>query len=79
MTELNVCNLYLDNWMAKGHAPVYLWIRTKVSSSWVYYDFPNEAGTMVDYLMGYVDTDTDDLDQLFLKTIRFSNAYQGGG
>jgi len=28
--------------------------------------------------MGYVDVDTDSLEQIFLKTLGFSNAYQGG-
>ena len=78
MAELNTCNSYLEAWSVKAHAPVYLWIRTKFSGSWVYYDFPSVSGTMVDYLMGYVDNDTDILEQLFLKTIKFSNAYTGG-
>ena len=78
MTELNACNAYLSDWQDKSHAPVYLWIRTKVASSWVYYDFPNVSGGMVDYLMGYVDKNSDVLGQLFLKTVHFSNAYTGG-
>lgn len=78
MTELNACNAYISDWQDKSHAPVYLWIRTKVSGSWVYYDFPNVSGTMVDYLMGYVDKNNDVLEQMFLKTIHFSNAYTGG-
>ena len=78
MTELNACNAYLTAWMAKDHAPVYLWIRTKVSGSWVYYDFPSVTGAMTDYLMGYVDKNTDNLERMFLKTITFSNAYTGG-
>jgi len=78
MAQLNIINGYLEAWDQAGHAPIYLWIRTKVSSSWVYYDFPDVDGTMVDYLMGYVDVDDDDLDQVFLKSIKFSNAYTGG-
>lgn len=78
MAELNTCNAYLTAWMAKGHAPIYLWIRTKFSGSWVYYDFPNVSGTMTDYLMGYLDKNQDILEQMFLKTIAFSNAYTGG-
>ena len=78
MTELNACNAYINLWMAKDHAPIYLWIRTYVSASWVNYDFPDVDGTMVDYLMGYLDVNDDDLDALFLKSIKFSNAYTGG-
>ena len=78
MTELNACNAYLEAWAEDGHAPIYLWIRAKVSASWVYYDFPNVSGTMVDYLLGYVDVDDDDLSDMFLKSIKFSNAYTGG-
>lgn len=78
MTELNACNNALETWSAKGHAPVYLWIRTKVSESWVYYDFPNVSGTMVDYLTGYVIMDEDELGPSFMKRIIFSHAYTGG-
>ena len=78
MTELNACNAYLNAWAQNGHAPIYLWIRTKVVATWVYYDFPDVDGSMVNYLMGYVDVDDDDLDQLFLKSLKFSNAYTGG-
>ena len=78
MTELNACNAYLEAWAQDGHAPIYLWIRTKVVATWVWYHFPNVSGTMIDYLMGYVDVDGDDLDQLFLKSLAFSNAYTGG-
>ena len=78
MTELNACNAYLETWDQEGHAPIYLWIRTKVSTSWVYYDFPDVDGSMVDYCMGYVDFDGDTLGEMFLKSMKFSNAYTGG-
>ncbi len=78
MTELNQCNAYLEAWDQAGHAPIYLWIRTGGPGSWVYYDFPDIEGNMVDYLMGYVDVDDDNLAEMFLKSIKFSNAYTGG-
>ena len=78
MAELNTCNAYISDWQDKSHAPVYLWIRTKFSGSWVYYDFPSSTGSMVDYLMGYVDKNQDILEQMFLKSLTFSNAYTGG-
>jgi len=78
MTELNACNAYLNAWMAKNHAPIYLWIRTKVGASWVYYDFPTVSGSMVDYLMCYLDKNQDILERMFLKTMSLSNAYTGG-
>lgn len=78
MTELNACNAYIRAWRKEGHAPIYLWIRTKVSTSWVYYDFEDVDGNATNYLMGYIDMNSDDLDQVFLKSIKFSNAYTGG-
>ena len=77
MTEVNLIGAKIDTWMAKGHAPIYMWIRTKVSGSWVYMDFPLQNGTQVDYLMGYIDSWTDDIDEFFLAKCMFSNAYEG--
>jgi hypothetical protein len=78
MTELNTLNGYLDSFMDKDHAPVYMWVRTKDAAAWVWKDFPDVDGNEVDYLMGYLDINRDVIGDAFLKTIKFSNAYQGG-
>lgn len=78
VAELNTLNSYLSDWKDKDHAPIYIWIRAKYSGSWVWVDFPAVDGSMVDYLMGYLDYDNDELGQMFLKSLKFSNAYTGG-